>query len=482
MQALMPKIACRDGAEFYLYQYDQALHILHGEGIVDKREREIWEWAEPRLTRAIKYLVERICMEASTARPVLEAGEPAFAAELALICAESMVDLAHESELVHSVFPVDCVVRIFTSGPPDFNIAIEGAHAGYDRVFSDRVIRDRESRKQFVGFPQFDNHTATHQDYLDAAFSHSFGMSYGEFIAAIIAVIDGCLPAPNYFPTLFVDRRGVINELAKSGRDRPAIERAIDGFSISAESLIAEGRMVWKPKQENRAYRRGFYVFPHENGPHLAFSRAMARENLCQLVNWVCYKRLPVEWETAATRRALDNLARAGSKWFEDTVCRNLNTLGVVGRRVRRTVGSPQRLLRIPVPVGEIDFLGYHSHQKLLVLVESKMVMTGLEARYWRDDIDEFVLRRGSYAERFRRKIAWVVENRDAISAVFGLGPVVGVGAAMLTLYPCIARAFIPDFPCVSLTEFMLDYECKSGWPYPLACARSDRIGVARLL
>jgi hypothetical protein len=36
----------------------------------------------------------------------------------------------------------------------------------------------------------------------------------------------------------------------------------------------------------------------------------------------------------------------------------------------------------------------------------------------------------------------------------------------MLTLYPCIAGGFIADFPCVSLTEFMLDYEQKGTWPY----------------
>ncbi len=39
----------------------------------------------------------------------------------------------------------------------------------------------------------------------------------------------------------------------------------------------------------------------------------------------------------------------------------------------------------------------------------------------------------------------------------------------MLTLYPCIARVFIPDFQCVSITEFMLDYADRGGWPYLLS-------------
>jgi hypothetical protein len=467
---LIPKLASDDGVAFLLFQFDEACRILHSDGILDLRERERWMWVEPRLKRAIKFLVELICMETGSSEPVRDAKQARLVTEIALVCAESLADLAQESDLIYAVFPDDCVVRVFDSGPIDFEIKIEGRHAGYDRAFLDRIVRDRNARQQFVGFPQFDNQTAIHQRYLDLAFSKSFGMSYGEFIACITTVIDGCQPSlhPKAFPTLFVHRGRVIDELAKSGRSRTAIERVLDGFSLTPAKLIAEGRVVWKPKQENRAYRRGFYVLPHETGPHLAFSRAMARENLVQLVNWVSYKQLPAEWETPETQKALADLSLGAGEWFEDVVCRNLRSLGFVGQSVDKTLGTGQLLLRIPNSVGEIDFLGYHSQQKLLVLAEAKMVMTGLEARYWRDDLDEFVNRSGSYAERFRRKISWVVENRQAISKALGLNDITGIGTAMLTLYPCIARIFISDFPCVSITEFMLDYERQSMWPYPL--------------
>jgi hypothetical protein len=471
LRPLISKLASPDAAEFLLFQYDEAARIFHSHGILDLRERETWMEIEPIFTRAIKYLVEAMCLEASTTRPSIGREEAIMAMESALICAESMVGLSQASELVHSVFPDDCVARVFDTERPHLSIGVEGPHSGCDKAFSERVIRDRESRKQFVGFPQFDNHTATHQRYLDDAFRQSFGINYGEFIAAIIAVVDGCQPSlhPNALPGLFVHRGRVIEELAKSGRPQTAIERAIDGFSVSPENLAAEGRVIWKPKQENRAYRRGFYIFPHETGPHLAFSRAMARQNLFHLVSWVCFKHLPVEWETPATRDAAEGLSRAAGDWFEEVVCRNLNAVGVLGQRAHRTVGSGQQRMRVPEPVGEIDFLGYQPQEKLLVLIEAKMVMTGLEPRYWRDDLDRFVFRSGSYAERFRRKLSWVAENRCAISAALGFDAVAQVGAAMLTLYPCIARAFISDFPCVSLTEFMLDYEQKSRWPYPLA-------------
>jgi hypothetical protein len=58
-------------------------------------------------------------------------------------------------------------------------------------------------------------------------------------------------------------------------------------------------------------------------------------------------------------------------------------------------------------------------------------------------------------------------ENRDRITKALGLGQSPDqIQAAMLTLYPCIAREFIADFECVSLTEFMLDFKEAGLWPY----------------
>ncbi len=356
LRPLIPKLASREAAEFLLFQYDEAWRLLHGKGILDLREREHWAYIEPRLKRAIKFLVELICITDPTmAQRVQDRHEAQIVAERALACAESMVDLAMESDLVHSVFPDDCVVRIFDSGPYDFTIKIEGRFEGYDQTFSDRMIRDRNARERFVPWPQFDNHTATHQRFLDDPFRDAFGMTYGEFVAALVAVINDAQPSlhPSAFPTLFVNRAHVIDELAKSGRPRPAIERALDGFSITRLNLIADKRVVWKPKQESRAYRRGFFVLPDAEGPHLAFSREMARESLVQLAGWVSYKHLPIEWRTNVTEQALQGLSREAGIWFE-TSCpavpqqpRNRRETGSQGRRERAaSSGDPARCRR----------------------------------------------------------------------------------------------------------------------------------------
>ena len=116
LQTVIPKLITRGAAEFLLYQYDQAWAVLHGEGILDLRERERWMHIEPLFKRAIKYLVEKICLSASN-RPIkVNHEEFVFAMECALISVECMVQFAQESDLAHSVFPDDCVLRLFDAG------------------------------------------------------------------------------------------------------------------------------------------------------------------------------------------------------------------------------------------------------------------------------------------------------------------------------------------------------------------------------
>lgn len=467
LRTVVKQLPGYDTLELLLAQYDESARILHGIGISNQAERDAWSRIEPVFRRAIKYILEVLCTESYTARKGLQGPKAVEALETAIVCTESMVHLAQESDLVHSIFPDDCLVSVQSETTGYCSIAITGEHAGYDTRFVTRVRRDRQSRDRFVPPPQFDNHTDTHASYLNAAFKLSFGMSYEEFMAAIASVIDGAQPAPNGPSGLFVARNSVIEQLAKSGRSRPAIECAIDGFSITASSMLEEGRALWKPKQEHRTYRRGFYVFPHQTGPHLAFSRSMAQESLIQLATWAPYKHLPSEWRTPATVSALDNLSQAAGEWFERVTCDRLRELGIIGRGFQRRIGSTKNCIDIPESIGGLDFLGYCPRQHLIVLIEAKMVMTGIEPRYWRDDIHEFVSSSCSYAQRFRRKWTWVKANAKEIAAALGCSHARGVAAAMLTLYPCIAREFIPDFPCVSLTEFLLDYEENSLWPYP---------------
>ena len=460
-------MASRNAAELFLFQYDEANKILHGKDVSDLREKEEWSRIEGIFLRALKYIVELICILEPLERsrvPPCYAGE---AAEVALALAENALYLGEMSHRVFSVFLDAWSLDISNDGGPEFDLRVKGEFAGFDVRFQERLKRDRQSRRDFAGWPQFDIHTDTHARYLNAAFTSSFGRDYSEFIAVLFNTINGSRAAPNGFPTPFIHRGKLLEALAtSSGLPRSAIDIALSGFTVSAEHLLIEKRVVYRPKQESRAFRRGFFLFPHETGPHLAFSKAMAKESLIHLCNSVCYRRLPREWLTPVTGAALTELSQRAGKWFEGVVHKNLADLRFSGMRCKDSIGKGSQRLVIPSSVGEIDFLGFHPDERILLVVEAKMALTGLEGTFWRDDLSEFARGEKSYAAKFRRKISWVQEHRDAIAKALGVLNSARFRSVMITLYPCIAAEVITDFQCVSLTEFMLDYHRKGIWPY----------------
>lgn len=470
LMALVPKLVTRDALEFVLFQYDQAGKILHAKGIKHPAEVERWLGIEGNFRRALKYLAEMICLLGEAGQPQVTRDESFAAMDAGILCAEALVDLAELSHRVHGVFAGHASARVFPVGEPvDFEVRIGGPFEGYDQTMFTRIKRDRENRHRFIVGHQFDFDTEQHRQVLNPAFEACFGWPYDRFLEVLGKTIKGAQPALNAFPTLFIHRGKLVQTFVDQGAPKEGIERIISGFTLSPQRMRQEKRVVWNPKQEHRAYRRGFFEFPHETGPHLAFSRTMAQESLIHLVNSICYKKLPEEWRHATLNQAQETLSARASVWFEETVGRNMSALGFQGARAKDRIGTDARAVKIPSDIGEIDYLGFHLKERLLVIAEAKMSNVGLEAKLWRDDVEDFVRRRNSYAEKFRRKIAWVAARRSEIGIALTGAAVERFAAVMVTLYPCIARMFITDFPCVSMAELMLDYRAKGEWPYQAA-------------
>ena len=415
LETALPKLCGRDELEFLLHQYEEATKLLHGKGILDLREREAWSRVEPHFKRGIKFILERLCM--LSGEPIKQSSrkECLLAMNVAVACAEQAAHLAQESDMVHAIFPDDAVVTVYESGPLQFKIKAAGKHDGWADRYHDRIRRDRENRGNVIDGPAFDFHTETHRLYLDRPFMDAFGADYAHFIEVLRQTIDGSRPSlhPEALPTLFIPYEKLIHELHR-GLSMPieAIQRALAGFTVAAENLKKEGRALHKPKQIHRALRRGFFLMPHASGPHLAFSHAMGIENLIHLCGSVAFQRLPPEWHSPGIQRGLIDLSAAAGRWFEGQVGRQLRRLGYSGCRALRQVGQGAKSLPIPGDVGEIDFLGIDLIKQIIVVAEAKMVKGGIEPAFWRKEVDEFVKDAGSYAERFRKKVEWVKENR----------------------------------------------------------------------
>ncbi len=384
-----------------------------------------------------------------------------------------LVELYNLSDQTHGAHPNDTFLTICPEGTLDY-VVLEIKDFERFSGYGGRIDTDTNRQREYLSEKPLRYNLDFQAAELDAAFQAEFGFGYKDAIQTLMHLIDtAVVPDKDSFDVPFVRRDSIIDVLV-AGRSWPrtSVERLLAGFSLTQAK--AEERLLHKPKQEYRALRRGFFEMPHETGPHLVWSRCMARECLLELMKGTLFQRCPSEWKATGINKALATLQNKGGNWFEAEVDRNMAALGARGKAsLKGRIGVGTDRVAIPADIGEIDYLGFFPAEGLLTLLEDKMIDGGFEATHFRDDISSFVTGKKPYAEQLRRKVEWVRNNLAAIckglSSLLPGKPAINptrVAAALVTLHPTYASYFIPDFPCVPLTELMDDYKAKGAWPY----------------
>ena len=473
LNRVLPPVASQEFLELLLYQYDKSAEVdlLAKGGKLSAAQGEKWMQIGAASRRAIKYLAERVVL----LRPELPLGKNKNImryAEIALICAEELAKLYIESDRV-VYHPGESLLEILPEGEVDIFRSQGGNAIGAEMVA--RVIRDRQHREQYLSLVAPQMLPAEQEKYLADPFRHTIGMTLSEALAAIRLVIDQVTPPADGFKIPFCRKQLIIDEVSRvSGWNASAVRRAIDGFSITKSGMESEGREIFKPKQEYRAYRRAFFEMPHETGVHLSWSKEMARESCTLLGTGIPFGQVPREWASPEVKSAEGNLSNALGKWFESAVANNLQRVGIIGvAHAKDAVGRGPTALPIPPTIGEIDFLGFSPKDNAVIIAECKCVKGALEPSYDRDDIKDFVMGENAYMKKLKKKSDWAFDNMSAICTALAsvTGLEIGINARQLfsiliTYYPSPAAFFWNETPCVSLTEFMLDYQEQGAWPY----------------
>jgi hypothetical protein len=471
---VIPKLASRNLMEFVLFEFDQASAIegKYKHGQLSKKEAGRWKQLGSVFRRAAKYLAERIVLLQPEEVP--DAPEASITAMLdeIWIAAEEMVNLYLLSDQTFMVFPEDTTLEIYPEGSNDFGNLEVRQNCDIEEL----VRRDTVNRHSVIGSDTtFLLNLDVHEQIIGHVLKKTIGASYDEVVTLLALLIRDAEPAPGSFPTLFLHRSNLIDTLHEhTGLNKKAIEAILDGFTIRKADMESEGREVWKPKQEYRAFRRAFFEMPHTTGTHLAFSRSMALESLDQLVRGVVFRQFPPEWRSAEVDAAVVKLSQQAGKWFEGIVENRLRGIGIIGfKSIQKQIGQKNDAVKIPSEVGEIDFLGYSQNEKLLLIAECKMVQGGLEGKFFRDDIKEFVTSSKSYVKKYSRKVRWLRDNASAVTNTLNStrlysAPIkpLAIATVVITYYPTIAQYFIDDYPCTSITNLILDYQKEGKWPY----------------
>jgi hypothetical protein len=478
LDEIIPKLASRHLIEFILFEFDQASTIEENYkyGKLSYKETARWSEIGSKFRRAAKFLAERVVL--------LQPDEASDAPEESLIdyldevwiAAEEMVNLYILSDQTFMVFPNETIVEILPESAVDVLTNFWSLNVNKECNIKELVRRDTMNRASILGEDsKFLTNISYHDQIIGNSLRKTVGVSYNEAISLLILVIRDSLPAPEKgFPILFIHYANLVETLHQhTKKSKESIEAVLDGFTLRKIDMNAEGREVWKPKQEYRAFRRAFFEMPHSTGKHLAFSKSMALEALNQLAIGVAFKQFPSEWRSKETSKALANLSIQTGKWFEKVVHRRLGSLEIIGLKSIKQIGKNNHVVKIPSNVGEIDFLGYSEKDNFLLIAECKAVQGSFEGKFFRDDIKEFSTSRKSYLKKYNRKVEWLKNN--ALSVIDALNSIqiykkhiqpTKLATAIITCYPTIAQDFIDDYPCTSITNLILDYRNHGGWAY----------------
>ncbi|MEG4576609.1 hypothetical protein QUA56_28620 [Microcoleus sp. N3A4] len=482
-EEIIPKLASHNFIEFVLFQFDQASVIedKYKHGQLSEPEASRWRKLGSIFRRAVKYLAERIVLLQPDETPDSPEEFLRSLLDEIWIAAEEMVDLYLVSDQTFMVFPEHTTFEIYPEGSFDlWSIDVQK-----ECDIQEAVRRDTTNQRSVIGADaSFIIDISIHNQIIGNALKETIGISYQEVINLLIIVIRDSMPAPEErFPVLFLHRSNLVETLHQYTKlPREAIEIVLDSFTIRKVDMESEGRAVWKPKQEYRSLRRGFFEMPHPTGTHLAFARSMALESLNQLARNVVFRQIPSEWKSQTVDAAIASLSNQSGSWFETVVEKNLKLIGFIGlRSVKKQIGSQDNAIRIPREVGEIDFLGYSESEKIILIAECKMVQGGFEGKFFRDDIKDFITSKKSYLKKYSRKVKWLQENMDIVinalnSTRLYSAPIqpLAIATAIITYYPTIVQCFIEEYPCVSITNLMLDYKEKGEWPYTKGLFRNQ--------
>ncbi|VVQ03488.1 hypothetical protein PS925_02541 [Pseudomonas fluorescens] len=462
----LPKVSPREFVTYLASEYERYGQVAdaHKLNKLSEDEENLWQPYALHARRGIKHLFELLCRSNMASDKVAKTqDEQEDAISMVFIAVEELVSLYMRSDNYRGF--LDEVT--LTLDPSEFTYF----HVEEDGKLKFDIRESVRDFEKYVPSPMFLQDMAAHAEILDASFVETLGLSYRDTLGTLGWIIDNYSDKQNPEALGMFEWKEAIETIALNFRiTSEQAELLLNGFCLSAQTM--EDRELFRPKQEYRAYKRAFFKDPIDGVDWIFFSRRMAQECLSILIADVPFRKLPPEWQSVSVKKALDVLSLKAGRWFENVVERNLETLGIAGSSSVKSLslGNGQSM-KIPPEVGEIDFLGFHEAQKLLVIIEVKQVGFTTEPRTFLDDQSKFIGDSKSYSAKFIKKYNWVLENVENVEKhfahKFNLDARLEVaGYAMVTLYPTIVSTKIKEFSCVSISEFMNASQSGEIWPF----------------
>jgi hypothetical protein len=460
---LIHKCSNRTGIEFILIQYDEATKIEGKSRDASEKSDDYLRWKErePSIRRALKFVAEKMLENFNDGLYVDEKFIKNIESIIEL--AELWTDFSNLSDQTFHIFPNETEMEIIEKGIYEDYIQIRLKN---DFLNSYHASTLRFRNFKFMKHPTIGDVIKHYNCKTNDEFCKYFGFGFREALSIIPYLADVCRARDESPGIICVPTEKLIEAIAVNLRlNANGVRLVIEGLTISHEILKDQERQLHKPKQEYRLKKRFILSCIHQNIRHSIFSISMSKEAILFLFEDIKYNKLPIEWGDKGVSLAVARASLDFGKDFEELVLFELKNLNIEGIAFKRQLPCG---IRIPEDVGEIDCLGVCMTTHRLVCFEFKNVHASTEPAYYRDDINEFIIKKKSYVKKYQKKVDFVVENSKALIKYYSdsLGVKINGDAmytGIITYYPNVARYFMNDYDCVSIADFVYEWKnCKN--------------------
>ena len=474
---LIKKISKADLVYFILFQYDNAakVHSKFQKGLLTNDEHKYWQANGPMYRRTIGYLLDKIV--ANFTSPFKNDTPPVEAyctIDECFICCENANKYSLISNEIHYLNDsYEIIIH-----PPNSEYFITTRETEKSRAYSinhnyyvEQSTRDISLRTIYIDGIPYERDWIEHGNILNQSFLQAFGLTYHETMFTLSDIIVNTREIKKVEDIPLVDKRKFINEIATHfNADNQKIEFLFEGLILRKAQLKQHTRTIWKYKQPYRINKRPFIELLKGNTLYLTWSNEMLKERLDKLDNDFVFKTIPLEWNNNKILKATDLLSNKVGLWFEGQVKLNLNKLGIIGDKIK------DKIIKSSVacdakPIGGFDFFGYCPNSNMIIIIECKYMDSGFEPRSYFDDLMSFKEPRRGYIVKLDRKVNWALSNLDKIKKELTIRldykipeNCNKIGAAFFTYVMTFAFAFIENYPCISFTDFLYNYEKEKIW------------------
>ena len=466
-------LGSRHLTEFIFTTHDawgQAMKALKA-GSLSAPEKEAYHRYGPTARRLLEYIIERVVVLKPEEAPAAPEPDLLWLLDRLMIAGEWMLSLASKYAQVTRLFPDNSLLRISPQST-DYIVELE-VHGDIGRRYDDfgTVAREFMYTRAF-GW----DHLPQLLEELDAPFRADHGVGICDAFALIKNAIEDARPAPEGFAVVFVQVEKVVEAMSSaSGLTQSQVRTILSPWILTHDGLVSEDRVVWKPRQRNRLARRPLAMMPHETGPHVCFSKPFANAAASFVFGDLLYSNIAPEWKTDTIQRMLDRSVRVIDHEWEDHVHKELKERNLPGvRNIKVILDESAARHRVPDGVGEIDLLLVDPATGDLVIGEVKRVRPATWPPDFAEDKSKFVDGEDSYVAKFRRKLAWIEDNRMRVLAHLRTLKQLPAAftdsgrscAVIITDAECVAQVFCDDIVIISLQRLLRRHEVSGQWAF----------------